>query len=306
MSNFVKSRISSPATVVISALLLHQLLSALTFPIAKFGLDLIEPFTFAFYRFVVSSLVLMAIVRMQKNNLPIVRKDYIKIIGLGFLIIPFNQVVFLYGQSLTAAGHGALLFATVPIWVFLAALIHLKERFIIRRAVGVVVGLIGVIVVMTSGSIEIGNKYLVGDAIIIVAVVAWAYYTIWGKPLVEKYGALRITAYTLTSGSVLYFPFGLYQAINFDYSGVTFGAWLSVLYVALGTSVVAYVLWYWALGQRDASKVVVYQNIQPVIAAAVAYVFLGEPIGWSFVIGGAIVLTGVIITEVERDNHVRS
>ncbi|MEA2030894.1 MAG: DMT family transporter [candidate division Zixibacteria bacterium] len=306
MSNFVKSRAPSPIAVVVSALLLHQLLSALTFPIAKFGLALIEPFTFAFYRFVISSLVLMTIVSMQKNNPPIVRKDYIKIIGLGFLIVPFNQVVFLYGQSLTAAGHAALLFATVPIWVFLAALIHLKERFIIRRAVGIVVGLIGVVVVMTSGAIGIGSEYLVGDAIIIVAVVAWAYYTIWGKPLVEKYGALRITAYTLASGSVLYFPFGLYQAVTFDYAGVTVGAWLSVIYVALGTSVVAYVLWYWALGQRDASKVAVYHNIQPVIASAVAYIFLDEPIGWPFVIGGAIVLTGVIITEVERDNHVRS
>ena len=117
------------------------------------------------------------------------------------------------------------------------------------------------------------------------------------KPLVEKYGALRVTAYALASGSALYFPFGLYRAIIFDYAAVPIVTWLSVVYVALGVSVAVYVLWYWVLGRRDASRVAVYHNIQPVIAAAVAYVFLGEPIGWSFVIGGVIVLAGVVITE---------
>ncbi|RKX29373.1 MAG: hypothetical protein DRP47_01900 [Candidatus Zixiibacteriota bacterium] len=297
MNASVKSEATTSASLVVGVLVVQQFLGALTFPIAKFGLEFIEPFTFAFYRFVISSLVLLVVVRMRKSGSPIARNDYIKIVGLGILIIPFNQVAYLYGQKLTVAGHGALLFATVPIWVFVAALIHLKEKFLLRRAVGIVVGLIGVAVVMVTGAIELGTEYLLGDLIILGAVIAWAYYSVWGKPLVEKYGALRVTAYALASGSALYFPFGLYRAIIFDYSEVTAGAWLSVLYVALGVSVALYVLWYWVLGRRDASNVAVYHNIQPVVAAAVAYVFLSEPIGWSFVIGGVIVLGGVIITE---------
>jgi drug/metabolite transporter (DMT)-like permease len=282
---------------LISILLFQQLMGALAFPIAKYGLIEIEPFTFAFYRFVASSIVLLVIVRFRGNEKPIEKRDYLKIIGLGFVIIPFNQTAYLYGQKLTAAGHGSLLFATVPIWIFLGALFVLKEKYNFRRTLGVILGLIGVIIIMASGAIEIGTDYLLGDFIILLAVIAWASYTIFGRPLVLKYGAFRITAYSLASGSAMYFPFGFYRALIFDYSKASFGAWISVFYMAFGVSIVAYVLWYWLLKYMEATRIAVFHNIQPVIATLVAFIFLGESIGWSFLIGGVIVLTGVIITE---------
>ena len=286
----------SGSTILI-ALLIQQILGGLTFPIAKLGLDVIDPFTFAFYRFVISSLILLLIVYQKKYSVPIDKKDYIKIAGLGLLIIPFSQVAYLYGQKLTAAGHGALLFATVPLWIFIGALIHLKEKFIIRRAIGVLLGFVGVIIILLSGRIEVGKEYLIGDIIILGAVIAWAYYSILGKPLVEKYGALRITAYALSFGSAVYFPFGLYCAINYDYSQSNLSAWLSVLYVAIGVSVLAYVLWYWVLKQRDATKIAVYHNLQPFVAIFVAYIMLGETPELSLILGGVIVISGVLITE---------
>lgn len=284
--------------LLITALLAQQTLGALTFPVARFGLDIIEPFTFAFYRFVISSVVLLAIVKFTRHKKPIEKKDYLKIVGIGFIIIPFNQLLYLYGQSLTGAGHASLLFATTPIWIFLAALIHLKERLILRRAVGIVIALTGVIVIMTTGAIRISTEYLWGDLIVLIAVWAWAYYTILGKPLVRKYGALRITAYALASGSAMYFPFGLYFASKFDYSATTTAGWLSVLYVALGVSVAAYVLWYWVLKYLEASRIAVYHNLQPVIATFVAWLWLGEQPGLAFIFGGVVVLIGVIVAEV--------
>ena len=292
------SSVKKSLGLLITALLGQQFLGALTFPVARFGLDIIEPFTFAFYRFVISSVVLLSIVKLTRYEKPIEKKDYLKIIGIGFLIIPFNQLMYLYGQSLTGAGHASLLFATTPIWIFLAALIHLKERLILRRAIGIVIALAGVIVIMTAGAIKISTEYLWGDLIVLIAVWAWAYYTILGKPLVRKYGALRITAYALASGSALYFPFGLYFASKIDYSATSTAGWLSVLYVALGVSVVAYVLWYWVLKYLEASRIAVYHNLQPIIATFVAWLWLGEQPGLAFIFGGLVVLTGVIVAEV--------
>ncbi|HOZ08984.1 MAG TPA: EamA family transporter [candidate division Zixibacteria bacterium] len=280
------------------ALFTHQVLGALTFPAARFGLATIEPFTFAFYRFVLSAVVLLAIVRFRRWRVPIERRDFKKIAGLGCLVVLFNQVTYLVGQSLTTASHGALLFATTPIWIFILAMIHLREPFRWRRAVGVAIAVTGVIIIMSAGGIHLGLNYVAGDAIILFAVVVWAYYTVWGKPLVRRYGAVRVTAYALASGSLLYFPFGLYRAVTFDYGGVVVAAWLSVGYVAIGTSVVAYILWYWLLKHMEASRLAVYHNIQPIVASLVACVFLNEPLGWPFVIGGAVVLGGVILTEV--------
>lgn len=236
-------------------------------------------------------------VKFKRYDRAIERKDWGKIVLLGVLIIPFNQTLYLLGQSLTGAGHGAVLFSTAPIWIFGLALIHLGEKFTWRRALGFAIATLGVVWIVFSGAVEIGNEYLLGDLIILVAVIAWGYYTVVGKPLVTKYGALRMTAYALAIGTVLYSPYGLYRALQYDYSLSTPEAWGAVVYMAVGISGLVYVLWYWLLKYMDASRIAVYHNVQPVIAALVAYSFLGESLGWPFVVGGLAVICGVIITE---------
>ncbi|MEW6051371.1 MAG: DMT family transporter [Candidatus Zixiibacteriota bacterium] len=279
-------------------ILLQQTMGALCFPISKYGLAVIEPFTFAFFRFVLAALILLLLTRFKNGGRPIEKRDYWKIVGLGAIIIPFNQTMYLWGQSLTAAGHGSILFATTPIWVFLLAIVVLKEKLNWRRGVGIAVALVGAFIIVTGGAIKVGAEYLTGDLIILVSVWAWAAYTIYGKPLVEKYGTLRVTAYALASGTVIYFPFGLYRALQYDYSHATGAAWLSIVYMAIGSSVISYILWYWFLNFMEASRLAVFQNIQPIIATLVALVFLGEIPGVSFLVGGAIVLAGVLVTEV--------
>lgn len=242
-------------SLLIFLLVTVQSVAAICYPIAKYGLGIIEPFTFAFYRYVISSIVLLMITSLKKYDMPIERGDYKKILLLGFLIILINQTGFLVGQSLTAAGHGAFLFSTTPVFIFLLAMIHLKEKLILRRAIGIVMALAGMMIIMSSGAIHVGKKYLFGDILIVIAVLAWAYYLILGKPLVQKYGAIRTTAYALISGSVMYFPFGLYMALRYDYSQATLSAWGSVLYMALGLSVFVYIMWYWLLKYLEASRI---------------------------------------------------
>jgi drug/metabolite transporter (DMT)-like permease len=282
---------------LVLAVAILQTVAGACYPIAKYGLSIIEPFTFAFYRFLISSVVLLVMAAFQKHDRAIERGDWWRIVLLGILVIPLNQTLFLVGQAMTGAGHGAFLFSTTPIWVFLLAVIHLKEKATWRRGVGIVLAASGVTLIMWSGLARFGTDYLVGDLIIVVSVIAWGYYTILGKNLVRKYGALRTTAYALASGSAIYFPFGLYFALKYDYSQVTPGAWGSVLYMALGLSVLVYVLWYWLIKHVEISRVAVYHNIQPIWAATVAYLFLHESLSPDFLIGGTLIVAGVLITE---------
>ncbi|MBI5267785.1 MAG: DMT family transporter, partial [candidate division Zixibacteria bacterium] len=92
-----------------------------------------------------------------------------------------------------------------------------------------------------------------------------------------------------------------YQAWTFDYSQGSTAAWLSVIYMAIGTSVAAYILWIWVLKHISASRLAVFSNFQPIIATAVAFVMLGERPELSFYAGGAIVLAGVLITEIGNE-----
>ena len=94
MSQPVSDSDSTPAkpglAALLPAIILLQLLDALCFPITRYGILIIEPFTFAFYRFVVSSVILLVIVWIMKPAPAIVRNDWLKIILLAILIIPGN------------------------------------------------------------------------------------------------------------------------------------------------------------------------------------------------------------------------
>ncbi|MBD3258590.1 EamA family transporter [candidate division GN15 bacterium] len=284
--------------LIIGAIALLQMIGSGVYPMAKIGLEVIDPFVFAFYRYILASAVLLTLTRFIKRDPPIARNDWKYIAGLGLLIIIFNQTMFVIGQKLTGAGHGAVLFSTTPVWVFLLALIHLKEKATWRRTLGIIMATGGVMVIMLSGAIDVSTDYLIGDLIILVSVLAWGYYTVFGKRMVERYGALRVTAYALSIGALAYLPFGIYVAAKFDYSQTTLVSWISVAYLALGLSGIVYVLWYWLLKHLEASRIAIYHNVQPIVASTIAYFFLGEPLTTAFIVGGAIVLTGVVITEV--------
>lgn len=282
---------------LIGAIFLLQVLDAFCFPITRYGTQIIEPFTFAFYRYLISSVVLLLIVRARKSQMPVKRKDWWRIVVLAILIIPGNQTLYVLGQSMTSAGHGAFLFASGPVWMFILAIIHLKEKLRIRRVIGILIAFGGVLVLVLGDGIQYDAESLKGDLLIVISVMAWSYYTILGKRLVQQYGALRMTAYALAIGAAIYAPFGAYRAYVFDYSAVTWGAWGAVLFMALGMSVGLYVLWYWLVKHMDISRLAIWHNFYPVMAAVVAFFALGEPLTGMFVLGGIAVLGGVIAAE---------
>lgn len=279
-------------------MLFHQFISSFAYPFSKYGLNQIEPFSFAFFRFTFAGIIYGAILFFRKERQRIPFRDQIKIFIVGLILIPVNQLFFLIGQSKTTAGHASLLFATTPIFIYILALIVLGEKFQYRRTAGIFIAAAGVYIIISGGKIQFGTENLVGDILVLTAVIAWAVGTIIGKPLAQKYGAFRVTGLSLTYGSIVYFPFGLYYVLRGDYSNVTMGGWLSIFYMATVISVVAYVLWYWILKYIEASRAAVIQNIQPIIATSVAALLLAEPISRNLVLGGIIVIAGVLLTEI--------
>ncbi len=278
--------------------LLHQVLAAFAFPFAKIGLNEIDPYVFAFFRFTLSTMVLIPILYFLHKKQKIIWKDRIKIIIAGLTIIPFNQLLFLIGQSKTSAAHSSLLFATIPIFLYILAIIFLGEKVTFRRSTGILVASGGVFIILSGGKVEFGVEYLVGDLIILIAVFAWAVGTVIIKPLAIKYGAFRVIGLALTYGSIVYFPYGLFKVFNNSLTNITLIGWSSIIYMAIIMSIVAYFLWYWVLKYMEASRIAVLHNIQPIIATAVAAVLLGEIISGTFVLGACIAVGGVVLTEI--------
>ncbi len=255
------------------------------------------PMVFAFYRFILASAVFLAIIIIKRSFFRFEKNKWPLLLLLSILIYPINQIFFLVGISYTLPTHAALLYASTPVWIYWLSILRKEEQPSKRKSAGIAIALIGVIAFFVEKGIGLKWEYLFGDFLIIIAVWAWAAYSVLGRPLVKEKGAFIVTASSSIIGSLIFMPLGFYFAAEFDYSKVSFVGWSGVAYTAVLTSVIAYTLWYWAIKQFSPSRVAVFMNLQPVIAAILAFFILSERLSGGSILSGLIILLGVFIAQ---------
>ncbi|MCI0406403.1 MAG: DMT family transporter [candidate division Zixibacteria bacterium] len=280
------------------ALLGQLLLASGTFLVAKFALLEIPVIDLATARFLLSALFLLVLTLASKNMRRIERSDYKGLFLLGLLGIPINQGLFLWGLSYTSPTHAALLYSTLPVFVLLLAHFYLKEGFRWQKVSGIAMAFAGVLFIMLEKGLKFETQYLFGDFLILLAVSAWAAYTVLGKPYLSKYGPPFLTFAAVAIGTAVFLPFGIIPTVQYGWGSVSTKALLSLAYIAFLTSGIAYILWYYALSKMEASRVAVVNNFQPVVTALLSFAFFGERFSLGFVLAGVVVLIGVLLVEV--------
>jgi RarD protein len=278
-------------------LVVQSLTAAGTHLIAKVVVQAVDAFTLTLLRSLISLAGMTAVLLVRGRWFHIRREDWRLVLGLSFLVIPLNQFLFLYGMRFTTPSNAALLYATTPLFVLLFSRWFLGERLTRRKISGVVLGFLGVIVVIFERGIDTSRQFVYGNLIMCVAVVAWALYTAYGKRLIARYGPVDASAATLFVGTLLFLPIGLVPAVSFPFETLAMVHWLQILYLGLVTSVVAYLLWYFALARTDATKVALFTYLQPVLTTLLAVLLLGQGITAAFVFGGLLALGGVVLAQ---------
>jgi len=210
--------------------------------------------------------------------------------------VPLNQGLFLVGMQWASASHGALLYAVTPAFVVLIVALGGGPKPAATQLAGVAVAFAGVLLLLSQRGLHFDRHSLRGDLLVAGAVVAWAAYLVLGRGITRRYGPLLVTSEALRAGTILYLPVGLVALIGFHPQAVSAGAWLGVFYLAWLTSVLNYVLWFWGLQHLKAATVAMLTNLQPIVAAALAWTFLREPLPAGFVLCTALVLAGVWLT----------
>ena len=290
-------------SLVYAALIAQTFLSAGTYLFGKRALTEIPALPLGMIRFAGASLLLsVLLLRMQPpgQRLP-PRSAFRKIVLLAFVGVPINQGFFLYGLQLSTAAHAALLYTLTPLFVLLLAQALIGEFPGWRTAVGAALALGGTLYVLLHRGLDLSRGPLFGDLLLLVAVVAWAIYTAEGREVVSRFGAVPTIAWTLIAGTVLFLPLGIGSLLvpsnRVAFSHASREAWWGVVYLIVITSVVAYLLWYWALKHLAAARVAVFTNLQPLATALLAHFFLGEQITLGFVVGACVVIAGVLLAQ---------
>jgi drug/metabolite transporter (DMT)-like permease len=282
---------------VVALMSVHVCLSALTYLAAKRGVAELPPLTLLLWRLVVSGGVfLLLLAFVPQPRLP-PRAALGRVVQLGLLSGPLNQALFLLAMQRTSAAHGALIFSLTPLGVYLVELARGREPPRWSATAGIAVALSGVLVLLFSRGPQALSGLFLGDVLLLGSLLAWVFFTTEGRELVATVGPFRATAWSNVAGAVLLLPLAPWVLRPALLAGSSLGAQAAVLYLGLGSSVLSYLLWFAALGRTDASKVAVFSNLQPVATALAAWAVLGEHIGWEVVVGGALVLFGVRLTQ---------
>ena len=278
-------------------LLLIVLIWGVNFSVLKVLLREFEPLALNALRFPMAAVALWILVRRIDGSLKPDPEDLRRIITLGLLGNVAYQLCFIFGVDSTFAGNASLLLATTPVWTLFLSSVAGHERPGGWAIIGVAGTLIGIFMVIT-GSRDAGtlaSPTTRGDLLILIASMLWAMYTVGGRKPVTRYGALRVTAWTLWVATPIIFFMGLPGLMRTDLRTITPEAWIGITYAGLLGIGLAYLLWYRAVERIGNNRTAVYSNLVPVAALITAWIWLGEVPTTLQLIGAAVILVGLTL-----------
>lgn len=289
MRGFLASRAGASALLV-----LVMVVWGASVPVSKAAVAEVPPLLLAWLRFALAALLLWPAYRARRRaGAPAVARG--TALGLGLTGIALYYLGYNVGLLYTSATHAALIQSATPAVTLVLAAAWLRERFTLAAVAGFALSIAGVLMIVSGRTAGAhAPDPLLGNALIVGAVFAWAVYTILAKRAAHL-DPLVVTVATSVAGVVLLTPAILIEYALGARAAVTATGAAAVLYLGVIASALGYALYGAALRTLGAAQASAYINLLPVVAVASAYVMLGEKIDLRTLLGGLAVLAGVAL-----------
>lgn len=257
-------------------------------------------FLLAWLRFGIAAVAMAGWVRRQPGEAALTPHDRRLLFWESFLGNFLFSICMLYGVSMTSALAAGVTMAALPGVVALLSWAFLRERIAPRVLAGIACAVAGIALVSLSRhgpgeSPPAVAPSLLGNLMLVGAVVCEASYVVIGKRLTGNVSAKRISALVNLWGLALVTPFGLWQAWRFDFGAVSTAHWTGLVFYALAASMVTVWLWMTGLRHVPAAAAGVFTVLLPISAAAVGVAFLGERFSTVQALAFALALAGVVL-----------
>ena len=276
---------------------------AFAFPFIKIGLEELSFINLTIMRFLIVCIIfLILLFFIPRYFSKLQKKDILPITILGFFGVIVYHFGLNYGEQYISPAIASLIIATIPIQIIIFARILLKEKITLKKFIGIIIALLGVLIISIWGKpeVEFEFEYYFGVIAILIAAIMAALYTIAGKKLLERYNGLSLTVYAMLFGSIGLIPF-LSQSLINEVLTMTSRAWSAVIFLGVFSTVIGYVIWYVALKIKSASEISIYLYATPVISTIISYFWFKDNITFMFIIGGFLVLTGLFIVNIKKN-----
>ncbi|WP_017754158.1 DMT family transporter [Calidifontibacillus oryziterrae] len=255
-------------------------------------------------RFVIAVIILIPLLLRQERRFPVIDKKHLIIMFLqAFTGIFLFNVFMLYGLKYTTAMEAGIIMSTLPAVVGIVAYIFLREKMTIHQGVGILFAVFGVLVMTFVGG-KIGDSYSwFGNLLVFGAVLGETFFITLGKFVSNQLSPLVITTMVSIFGLIMFLPFALIEAKDFNFSSVGVGDWLNILYFGIVVTIVAFLLMYQGLAKVPASSAGVLTSMLPVSSTILSFLILKESITSSHFIGIFLVIVAIFL--ISRDGSER-
>ena len=230
---------------------------------------------------------------------PLTKRDRIDLVWLGLVGHLGYQYFFVGGVALSSASNAALIVGSTPAVLVVVSALLGRESISRLHWIGALISAIGIYLVVGRGA-SFGGATLRGDLLVMCSVACWVAFTLGAGSLIQRHSPLYVTGMTMVYGGVPYVVLALPQILRVPWADVSAGTITSLVLSALLALNLAYVIWYMGVQRLGAARTSIYSNGVPVVAMAVAALWLGEPLTWNKLLGAAAVLSGVLLTRLGR------
>lgn len=258
----------------------------------------VGPFSAAFFRFAVASILLVFITWKVEGKLAFLKKRQIlPVFLLGLTGVFCYNVFFFKGLKLIEAGRAAIIIANNPIFIALFAAVFFKEKLNALKITGISISVFGAIVAISRGDVLQflhGNLGL-GEFYIFLCVASWVVFSLLGKAVMSGLSPLASVTYSSLTGTILLFlPAYREGLVNCIYYSIY--DWWNIFYLSFFGTVLGFVWFYEGINQIGPTKAGLFINFVPISAILLAFLILSEPLTISLLIGTLLVTTGVYLT----------
>ena len=259
----------------------------------------VTPFIAAFLRFAMAAAILLIVLYRRNGRLPAVPGHLLlPIICLGLTGVVSYNVFFFWGLQSVAASRASVIIANNPVFIAMFAALIFRERLGWIKSLGVLISMSGAVIAISRGDMAglVNGGLGWGDLMIFGCVLSWAAFSLIGKVVVAYIPPLTAIAYAALVGALLlFFPAvmdGMFGALG-EYALLDWG---NIAYLGVFGTVLGFVWYYEGIERIGATRAALFINFVPINAIIMAFFLLGEPLTGSLLIGTALVLSGVYLT----------
>lgn len=251
-------------------------------------------FIYNLIRFPIASVLLFLIARLRGETLRIPGRYLGAISALSLVGIFMYQVLYMVGQTMTDSANIGIIYSFSPLLILLISIGAGIEKPSFFTFAGVLFGVAGLVMIIFEGgrlSIDVGSL------LFLCAVVCWASYSVFGKPVLDRYPPVITIAWIFLFGSLYMLPLALYQLPGQEWSAVSGINILYVIVSALLSLSTGYTLFYYAIAKIGPAKAGVYTNLTPVFTLIFAASIRNETIRGIQLAGLSMIIGGIFITK---------